>query len=119
VELTLDAPYDWMIAEGLDDDLRSEVIDALHHVASVAMAAGDQFLAEQTLEVGRRIEPASELLARDLLVLLSDAARHDEADARFAELERELAQLGGNEPSAVTRALWRELSRSRRGARGH
>ena len=121
----LDAPafaaaahYDWLLAEGLLGELRSEILDAAHHLATLALAVADRELARIAIDIGRHLEPASELLARDLIVLHSGAGEAERAAAVYAQLEAALGELGGNEPSTETRDLLGQLEQGHRGPGG-
>ncbi len=102
-------PYDWLLAEGLLEELRGEAVDASHQLAVLSLAGGDRGRAARAIEVGRSLEPASEMLARDLMVLAADSDDAEAARRVYTELEAALALLGGNEPSAETRALYLRL----------
>ena len=106
--------YDWLVAEGLLVSLTAEVVDAAHHLATLALAADDTGLARWAVDKGLFVEPASEMLVRDLLVALDAAGEPAEVSRVARELEERLDRLGGNEPSPETRSLVAQL-RLRRG----
>jgi len=101
--------YDWLVAEGLLAEMVAGAVDAAHHLATLAIAADDFELATWAASRGRLVEPASEMLLRDLLVALDGAGEHAEMRRLAGALEDELVGLGGNEPSPETRALLAEL----------
>ncbi|HVB05015.1 MAG TPA: bacterial transcriptional activator domain-containing protein [Acidimicrobiales bacterium] len=103
--------WDWLAADGHLEALRSDVVDAAHHLATLATAGGEHALAAGILRGARLIEPASEILARDLMVLEAERGDTPAAARAYAELEAALAALGGNEPSAESRALYLRLAR--------
>jgi DNA-binding SARP family transcriptional activator len=99
------AGYSWFGAEGYDELLAAEIVDAAHHLVALALAADRSDLATWAIARGRLAGPDSEILARDLMT--TAAAENDAAAVRgaFSELERALERLGGGEPSLETRAL--------------
>jgi hypothetical protein len=101
--------YPWLVGEGFVEAMVADVVDAAHHLASLALATGDVALARRAIEQGRRFEPASEMLVRDLLIALESEGRIDELGAAYEEFCATLAALGALEPSEATRALAREL----------
>ena len=98
-------PWPWLVAEGIDSEIAATVVDAAHHLATLRLAAGDLAGAEEAIGRGRALEPASEILARDLMAVREAAGDTEGARAVLAELEVALLAIGGNEPSEATRQL--------------
>ena len=107
------AGYSWLRAQLLDESISAELVDAAHHLAVLHLAAGDIDRARSAIEIGRLVEPDSEILARDLMAACD--AENDGSGVRsaFSELERALERIGGNEPSVETRALFEALDNER------
>ena len=103
-------PYRWMLTEGLIDHLCFEVCDAMHQLARLASAGGDFELAARSIHTGLALEPTSELLVRDLMVLRSELDGMPGLIEVYAALEGALGAIGGVEPSSATRALFDELA---------
>lgn len=106
--------WDWVLAEGLLTTMVSSIVDASHHLASLAIATGDVERARWALARGRAVEPWSEILARDAMVVADLDGDPDAVRRAWRELEAGLDRLDGNEPSAETRALYEELCEPRR-----
>lgn len=102
--------WGWFVAEGRDRALAAAVVDAAHHAAQLARAAGDTARARWAIAVGRRAEPASEQLARDLIAVCGDEGDEHGVEAAYSALESELERLAGTEPAAATSALHAALS---------
>ncbi len=98
-------PWAWLVAEGTDREIAASVVDAAHHLATLRLAASDLAGAEEAITRGRALEPASEILARDLMAVREAAGDPEGAQAILAELEMQLLAIGGNEPSEATRQL--------------
>ncbi len=103
------ATFAWAISEGMPEAVTAEVVDAAHHLASLALAGGDTGLAHWAVERGLRLEPASELLVRDGLVICEANGDRGALRQIYARLEADLERLSGAEPSSETRALYRQL----------
>jgi DNA-binding SARP family transcriptional activator len=103
-------PYRWMITEGLVDHLCFEVCDAMHQLANLASAGGDLELAARSIHAGLALEPTSELLVRDLMVLRNEIDGLPGLIEVYEALEGALGAIGGVEPSWATRALFDELA---------
>jgi DNA-binding SARP family transcriptional activator len=99
-----------MRTEGLADHLCFEICDALHQLAGLASAGGDLELARRSIHAGLELEPTSELLVRDLMVLRSQVDGTPGLVEAYAALESALGAIGGVEPSSATRALFDELA---------
>ena len=95
----------WFEAAGHRRTVVAGIIDAAHLRAQLALAAGDPTAARRALHIGRRVEPASEVLARDLLATCDLEGDSEGAQHVYDELEKALERLAGAEPSAPTRAL--------------
>jgi DNA-binding SARP family transcriptional activator len=108
--LRRDVPFRWMRTEGLADHLCFEICDALHQLAGLASAGGDLELARRSIHAGLELEPTSELLVRDLMVLRSQVDGTPGLVEAYAALESALGAIGGVEPSSATRALFDELA---------
>jgi len=104
------AGYDWLVAEGLLPAMTAEIVDAVDHLAKLAVADEDAGLAKWAIAKGRLVEPASETLARDLMVAFDAEGDRDGVRRTWAELETSLDRLGGSEPCAETRELYRQLT---------
>ncbi|HUZ19899.1 MAG TPA: hypothetical protein VMU75_04930 [Acidimicrobiales bacterium] len=106
------AGYDWLVAEGLLAAMTAEIVDAVDHLAKLAVAVADDDagLAKWAIAKGRLVEPASETLARDLMVALGAEGDRDGVRRTWVELESSLDRLGGSEPCAETRELYRQLT---------
>ncbi|MCU1489130.1 MAG: rane protein [Acidimicrobiaceae bacterium] len=102
--------WPWFVAEGLSRRLVADVVDAAHHLALLCLAAGDPAGARWAVGQGRRAEPASDLLVRDLLAVCEADGDLEGMAVAYGELEGALDRLGGSEPSPETRALFHELS---------
>jgi hypothetical protein len=103
-------PYRWMLTEGLLDHLCFEVCDAMHQLSRLASAGGDLELAARSIHAGLALEPTSELLVRDLMVLRSELDGLPGLIEVYEALEGALGAAGGVEPSWATRALFDELA---------
>jgi DNA-binding SARP family transcriptional activator len=103
-------PFRWMLTEGLIDHLCFEICDAMHQLAALASAGGDLELAGRSIRAGLEVEPTSELLVRDLMVLRSQLDGTPGLIEAYAALESALGEIGGVEPSWATRALFDELA---------
>jgi DNA-binding SARP family transcriptional activator len=103
-------PYRWMLTEGLLDHLYFEVCDAMHQLAGLASAGGDHELCARAISAGLKLEPTSELLVRDLMVLRSQLDGMPGLVEAYEALETALSAIGGVEPSWATRALFEELA---------
>jgi hypothetical protein len=103
-------PFRWMITEGLVDHLGFEICDAMHQLSGLATAGGDLELAARAIRAGLELEPTSELLVRDLMVLRTHLEGMPGLVETFEALEAALAAIGGMEPSSATRALFDELA---------
>jgi len=103
-------PYRWMLAEGLVDHLCFEVCDAMHQLSQLASAGDDLELAARSIHAGLALEPTSELLVRDLMVLRSQLDGMPGLIEAYEALEQALVAIGGVEPSWATRALFEELA---------
>ena len=103
-------PYRWMLTEGLVDHLSFEVCDAMHQLSRLASAGGDLELAARSIHAGLALEPTSELLVRDLMVLRSELDGVPGLIEVYEALEAALGAIGGVEPSSATRALFDELA---------
>jgi hypothetical protein len=103
-------PYRWMLTEGLLDHLCFEVCDAMHQLSRLASAGGDLELAARSIHAGLALEPTSELLVRDLMVLRSELDGLPRLIEVYEALEGALGAAGGVEPSWATRALFDELA---------
>jgi DNA-binding SARP family transcriptional activator len=103
-------PYRWMLTEGLLDHLCFEVCDAMHHLARLASAGGNFELATRSIHAGLTLEPTSELLVRDLMMLQSELDGMPGLIEVYEALESALGAIGGVEPSFATRALFDELA---------
>jgi len=103
-------PFRWMLTEGLIDHLSFEICDAMHQLASLASAGGDFELAGRSIRAGLELEPTSELLVRDLMVLRSELDGMPGLVEAYEALEAALGEIGGVEPSWATRALFDELA---------
>jgi DNA-binding SARP family transcriptional activator len=102
--------YRWMLTEGLLDHLCFEVCDAMHQLSQLASAGGDLELAARSIHAGLALEPTSELLVRDLMVLRSELDGMPGLIEVYQALEDALGAIGGVEPSWATRALFDELA---------
>ncbi|MHB1972863.1 MAG: hypothetical protein ACYCR4_01040, partial [Acidimicrobiales bacterium] len=109
--------WDWMLAEGLLATIVSAIVDAAHHLATLALASRDLALARTAVATGRLAEPWSEILARDAMAVSELEGDLDGVRRTWHELEGALDRLDGNEPSAETRALYESLVGSFRSAR--
>lgn len=105
--------YDWLVAEGLLEELRADVVDAAHQLATLALAGNDHDTAAHAIALGRALEPASEILARDQMVFAAERGDLPAAEQAYEELEIALGELGGNEPAPETRALFLRLGEDR------
>jgi hypothetical protein len=103
-------PYRWMLTEGLVAHLTFEVCDAMHQLSRLASAGGDLELAARSIHAGLALEPTSELLVRDLMVLRSGLDGMPGLVEVYEALESALGAIGGVEPSWATRALFDELA---------
>jgi DNA-binding SARP family transcriptional activator len=107
------SPYRWMSTEGLVEHLSFEICDSMHQLAALAFAEGDLELTARALKAGLDIEPTSELLVRDLLLLRHRVDGVAGVLESYAELEEALGAVGGAEPSWATRALFDDLAGER------
>jgi len=105
--------FPWFVAEGHAARMGEEIVDAAHHLATLATAAGELPLARWAVARGRLIEPASEMLARDLMAICDLEGDRAGVEAAFEGLQRALEALDGSEPSAETRALYHALAPKR------
>ena len=106
--------WDWLVSRGLLTTMVSSVVDASHHLASLAIAGRELDLASWAVSKGRIVEPCSEMLARDAMILADLSGDPDALRREWHDLEAGLAILDGGEPSEETRALYEELAGSRR-----
>ncbi len=106
--------WDWMLAEGLLATIAASIVDAAHHLATLGLAAGDTARARWAIAKGRSVEPWSETLARDTMVLADAEGDRDAVRRTWQDLEGALDRLDGNEPSPETRALFESLVGQRR-----
>ena len=90
--------------------MTAEIVDAVDHLAKLAVADEDAGLAKWAIAKGRLVEPTSETLARDLMVAFDAEGDRDGVRRTWAELETSLDRLGGSEPCAETRELYRQLT---------
>lgn len=104
--------YPWFRAMRYDEYIKATIIDACHHLATLAQAGGDYALARRALELGYSIEPASEIIARDHMVFAESTGDTREVERIYKELQQALHGLGGAEPSAVTHRLYLSLVRA-------
>lgn len=102
--------FAWLESEGHIARLRFEICDALHHLATLAIAAREFELAGSSIAEGLRLEPSSELLVRDLMVLRHETEGVAGVTQSYEHLEASLAESGGREPNWTTRALFFELA---------
>jgi DNA-binding SARP family transcriptional activator len=102
--------WDWVMAEGLLTTIVSSIVDCAHHLTTLAAAEGNVQLARWALARGRSVEPWSEILARDAMVVSDLDGDLDGVRRAWRELEHILDDLEGNEPSPETRALYEELT---------
>ena len=107
--------WDWLISRGLLTSMISAIVDAGHHLASLSIAGHDLELASWAVAKGRLAEPCSEMLARDAMIVADLRSDPDTVRREWRDLERGLARLDGDEPSAETRALYEELVAGRTG----
>ena len=104
------APYRWMETEGFVARLCFELCDGLHHLFALALARGDGELASRAIRYGLQLEPTSELLVRDQMILRSQSDGPLGVMECYEQLEAALVEIGGREPSWTTRALYDELA---------
>ncbi len=109
--------WDWMLGEGLLATIVSAIVDAAHHLATLALASRELVLARSAVATGRLAEPWSEILARDAMAVAELEGDLDAVRRTWHELEGALDRLDGNEPSAETRAFYESLVGSLRSAR--
>lgn len=102
--------WDWVLAEGLLPTIIASVVDGAHHLATLAIARQDSRLARWAVGRGRCVEPWSEVLARDVMVIADLEGDPDGVRRAWRDLELALGALDGNEPSSATRALYEELA---------
>jgi hypothetical protein len=102
-------PPVWMSASGLSSTIACEVVDAAHQLAQLALAGDLPELSEWAITRGRWYVPASEILARDLMVTADSTGNLERVREVFADLESALERLGGNEPSAESYSLFQAL----------
>ena len=101
--------WDWLISEGLQSTMISAIVDAGHHLASLAIAGHDLELANWAITTARLAEPCSEILVRDAMIVADLRGDRDLVRREWRDLERTLAHIDGDEPSSETRALYDEL----------
>lgn len=111
------AGYCWLQAMGLPDDIRARLLDACHHLATLAQSTGNPRTVEMALTTGLAIEPGSETIVRDLMVHADETGQRDQIHAIYRNLEETLNALGGAEPTSVTHRLYLELTSPRGAAR--
>jgi hypothetical protein len=101
--------YPWCAAEGISAGMRAEIIDAIHDCATFALAVDAVDLARRAIDTGLVIDPLSEILVRDAIVVCERTGDHAAAHAYYRSLESALERLASAEPSNETRALLRFL----------
>jgi DNA-binding SARP family transcriptional activator len=102
--------YGWFRSEGFSSSIRGDLLDGAHHLATLAFAADDLDLAGRAVAWGLGIDPISEILVRDAMVLNDRAGEPDLAIETYRGLERALEILADAEPSSETRALFDALN---------
>jgi DNA-binding SARP family transcriptional activator len=101
--------FPWFRAMRYDEYIKTCLIDACHHLATLAFACDDHTTAKRALTFGRAVEPSSEILARDQMVLASMQGAPAEIEQIYHELTMTLNDLAGAEPSVVTSRLYMSL----------
>jgi DNA-binding SARP family transcriptional activator len=104
------APFRWMNTEGLSARLCFELCDGLHHLFALTLAEGSLDLAARAVARGLQLEPTSELLVRDLMILRSQQDDSNGVTESYEQLEAALVEIGGREPSWTTRGLFEQLA---------
>ena len=102
--------FSWLETEGHIGRLRFEICDSLHHLGALAVGAREFDLASSAIAEGLRLEPSSELLVRDLMLLRHETEGVAGVTESYEHLEASLAERGGREPNWTTRALFFELA---------
>jgi DNA-binding SARP family transcriptional activator len=110
--------YEWTHVEGLFYAVVDEVIDAAHHLAELALDAGDAAQARWAAQTGLRASPISEILWRDLMRIHGAAGDVTGVQRTWTELCRALDEDDPDDylhPDTVE--LYHQLTRRARPAR--
>jgi DNA-binding SARP family transcriptional activator len=102
--------YGWMVREGIAASIRADMVDAAHHLATLAIAADAVEEAGRAIDHGLAIDPISEILVRDAMTLRDRLGDATGVNALYESLEGALDALTSAEPSSETRALFRALT---------
>ena len=103
------ALYPWFQAMRYGEYIRATLVDACHHLVALAQDSDQSEVIRATLTLGHAIDPGSEIIARDLMVIADQLGDRDAIETVFRNLQTALEQLGGAEPSALTNRLYRSL----------
>ncbi len=103
------SPYPWFEAMRYGEYIRTTLVDACHHLVALAQDSDQPELVRSILTLGHEIDPGSEIIARDLMVIADHLNDRAAIETVFRDLRVALEQLGGAEPSALTNRLYRTL----------
>jgi nucleoid-associated protein YgaU/DNA-binding SARP family transcriptional activator len=110
--------YEWTHVEGLFYAVVDEIIDAAHHLAELALEAGDGAQARWAAQTGLKASPISEILWRDLMRIHGAAGDVTGVQRTWTELCRALDEDDPDDylhPDTVE--LYQQLTRRVRPAR--
>ena len=105
-EVTL---YPWFQAMRYGEFIKATLVDACHHLVSLAQDSDQPEVIRAALTLGHEIEPGSEIIARDLMVIADQLGDRAAIETVFRNLQMALEHLGGAEPSALTNRLFHSL----------
>lgn len=103
------ALFPWFQAMRYDEYIKATLVDACHHLVSLAQDSDLPEVVHAALRLGHEIEPGSEIIARDLMVVADQRGDRATIESVFRNLQMALEQLGGAEPSALTNRLFHSL----------
>ncbi|HUY07458.1 MAG TPA: bacterial transcriptional activator domain-containing protein [Acidimicrobiales bacterium] len=108
-EVTL---YPWFQAMRYGEYIKAILVDACHHLITLAQDSNQPDTLRAALALGHEIEPGSEIIARDLMVVADQEGNGQAIETIFRDLQTTLEKLGGAEPSALTNRLFHSLTSS-------
>lgn len=101
--------YPWFQAMRYGEYIKATLVDACHHLVSLAQDSDQTEVVRAALTLGHEIEPGSEIIARDLMVIADQHGDRETIERVFRNLQMALEHLGGAEPSALTNRLFHSL----------